>query len=52
MANVIAVRARDIAKVYIEQGAHKDKIQSTKLRGSAFCLIEVPLTKAPGKGKE
>lgn len=52
MANIIAVRARDIAKVYVEQGSHKDKIQSTRLRGSAFCVIEVPLKKAPGKGKE
>jgi hypothetical protein len=52
MANVIAVRAREISKVYIEQGSHKDKIQSTKLKGSAFCVIEAPLTKAPARNKD
>jgi hypothetical protein len=42
-AERIAVQARDIDKVYIEQGSSSHRIQSTKLRGSAYCVIELPL---------
>jgi hypothetical protein len=39
----IAVQARDIDKVRYGKGTHDHKIQSTTLRGSAFCIIEAPL---------
>lgn len=39
----IAVEARDIDDPIIRKGSHSHKIQSTKLRGSAFCVIEQPL---------
>ena len=42
-AERIAVQARDIDKVRYGKGTHAHKIQSTTLRGSAFCVIEVPL---------
>ncbi len=42
-AERIAVQARDIDEVRYGKGTHAHKIQSTKLRGSAFCVIEVPL---------
>jgi len=42
-ADRIAVEARDIDKVVIKEGSHRHKIQSTTLRGSAFCVIELPL---------
>jgi len=42
-AERIAVQARDIDKVRVGKGTHDHKIQSTTLRDSAFCVIEVPL---------
>ncbi len=42
-AERIAVQARDIDKVRYGEGTHAHKIQSTTLRGSAFCVMEVPL---------
>jgi len=42
-AKRIAVKARDIETPYIVRGSGKHRIQSTKLRGSAFCVIELPL---------
>jgi hypothetical protein len=43
LAERIAVQARDIAPIMVRKGSHPHKIQSTKLRGSAFCVIELPL---------
>lgn len=43
LAERIAVQARDIDRPSVKQGSHSHKIQNTKLRGSAFCVIEVPL---------
>ena len=42
-ADIIAVRARDIDGVRYGEGSHRHRIQFTTLRGSAFCVIEVPL---------
>jgi hypothetical protein len=42
-AERIAVQARDIDKVRYGEGTHAHKIQFTKLKGSAYCVIEVPL---------
>ncbi|MBM4462627.1 MAG: hypothetical protein FJ012_04700 [Chloroflexi bacterium] len=40
----IAVEARDIDKIrYKEGGSGKHGIQFTKLRDSAYCVIEIPL---------
>jgi hypothetical protein len=43
LAERIAVQARDIAPIRVRKGSHSHKIQDTKLRGSAFCVIEQPL---------
>jgi hypothetical protein len=43
MADRIAVRARDIDKIRYGEGSHLHEIQFTKLRGSAYCVIELPL---------
>lgn len=43
LAERIAVQARDIDQPFVKKGSHSHKIQSTKLRGSAFCVIELPL---------
>jgi hypothetical protein len=43
LAERIAVQAREIDKVIVKQGSGSHKIQSTKLRGSAYCVIELPL---------
>lgn len=43
MADRIAVRARDIDRPRYGQGSHRHKILSTTLRGSAYCVIELPL---------
>jgi len=48
-ADRIAVRARDIDNPRVGEGSHRHKIQSTTLRGSAFCVIEVPLRSVGGK---
>ena len=42
-ADRIAVQARDIDKVRLVEGSHRHRITSTTLRGSAFCVIELPL---------
>ena len=42
-ADRIAVQARDIDKIRYGVGSHRDRIQFTKLKGSAFCVIELPL---------
>jgi len=42
-AERIAVEARDIDPARVTKGSHSHKIQSTKLRGSAYCVIELPL---------
>ena len=42
-ADRIAVEARDIDKVVIKEGSRSHRIQFTKLRDSAFCVIELPL---------
>jgi len=42
-ADRIAVQARDIDKPHYGRGTHSHKIQFTKLRGSAYCVIELPL---------
>jgi hypothetical protein len=39
----IAVEARSIAPVMFRKGSHPHKIQSTTLRRSAYCVIELPL---------
>lgn len=49
-ADRIAVQARDIADIrYVEGGSHRHGIQFTKLRGSAYCVIELPLKAILGK---
>ena len=42
-AERIAVQAREIDKVIIKKGSSSHRIQSTKLRGSAYSVIELPL---------
>jgi len=42
-AERIAVQARDIDRMRLIEGSSKHRIESTKLRNSAFCVIEVPL---------
>ena len=42
-AERIAVQGRDIDRIRIVAGSSKHRIQSTTLRGSAFCVIELPL---------
>jgi len=42
-ADRIAVQARDIDNPRVGEGSHRHRIQSTTLRGSAFCVIELPL---------
>ena len=42
-ADRIAVQARDIDKARYGTGSSSHKIQFTKLRGSAYCVIEMPL---------
>lgn len=48
-AERIAVEARDIAPAMVKKGSHSHKIQSTKLRGSAYCVIELPLVSVQKK---
>ena len=48
-AERIAVEARDIAPIMVKRGSHPHKIQSTKLRGSAYCVIEQPLRAVQNK---
>jgi hypothetical protein len=43
VADRIAVQARDIEKICYGEGTHPHRIQFTKLRGSAYCVIELPL---------
>lgn len=42
-AERVAVQARDIDKTRYGEGTHLHRIQFTTLRGSAYCVIEVPL---------
>jgi hypothetical protein len=48
----IAVQARAIAPVRVRKGSHSHKIQDTTLRGSAFCVIELPLIGIQKKSKQ
>ena len=43
LADRIAVQAHDIDNVRYGKGSHRDKIQFTTLRHSAYCVIETPL---------
>jgi len=52
LADRIAVQARDIGPLTVTKGSHSHKIQSTKLRGSAFCVIEQPLRVVQVKSKK
>ena len=45
-ADRIAVQARDIDRIRVVEGSGKHRIQFTRLRNSAFCVIEVPLKSA------
>jgi hypothetical protein len=49
-ADRIFVSARDIGEVRYGEGSHRDRIQFTKLRGSAFCVIELPLKSVRERG--
>ena len=42
-AERIAVEARDIDRIRLIEGSGKHRVQSTRLRNSVFCVIEVPL---------
>jgi len=42
-AERISVQARDIDKRRIVKGSGRDKIQKTTLRGSAYCVIDMPM---------
>lgn len=43
-ADRIAVQARDIdRRIRVVEGSGRHRIQSTILRDSAFCIIELPL---------
>ncbi len=42
-ANRIAVEARDIDRPRYGEGSGRHRIQFTKLRNSAYCVIEMPL---------
>lgn len=42
-ADRIAVQARDIDRIRVVEGSGRHRIQSTILRDSAFCIIELPL---------
>ena len=42
-AEKIAVQARTIDRPRVVEGSSRDKIQKTTLRGSAYCVIEIPL---------
>jgi len=48
-ADRIAIEALDIDKVLIKEGSHRHRLQSTTLRRSAFCVIELPLRAVRGK---
>ncbi len=39
----IIAQARDIDRPRIVKGSGRDKIQKTALRGSAYCVIDMPL---------
>ncbi len=39
----ISVKARTIDKPRIIEGSGRDKIQTTTLRGSAYCVIDIPV---------
>lgn len=43
LADRVAVQAREIDKVRYREGSGSHRIQFTKLRGSAYCVIELPL---------
>ena len=42
-AERIAVEARDIDRIRVVEGSGRHRVQSTTLRDSAFCVIELPL---------
>lgn len=43
LAERVAVQARRIDKGPVTQASGRHKIQTAKLRGSAYCVIEKPL---------
>jgi len=49
-AERIAVEARDIGRIRIVRGSARHRIQSAKLKGSAFCVIELPLKAVRERG--
>jgi hypothetical protein len=49
LAERIAVQARNIDQPFVKKGSHSHKIQSTKLRGSAYCVIGFPLRAVQNK---
>ena len=42
-AEKIAVQARKIDRPRVVEGSGRDKIQKTTLKGSAYCVVEIPL---------
>jgi hypothetical protein len=50
-ADRIAIQARDIDKVVVKRGSSSHRIQSTTLRGSAYCVIELPLISVQKKSQ-
>jgi len=41
--NVISAQARDVDPIRYGQGSGSHRIQFTKLRNSAFCVIDMPM---------
>jgi len=39
----ISVKARTIDKPRVTEGSGRDKIQKTTLRGSAYCVVDLPV---------
>ena len=39
----ISVKARTIDKPRVIEGSGRDKIQKTTLRGSAYCVVDLPV---------
>ena len=42
-AERISAQARDIDRTRVVQSSGRDKIQKTTLRGSAYCVIDIPM---------
>jgi len=50
-AERIVVQAREIGKIVVKEGSSRHRIQGTTLRGSAYCLIELPLISVQKRSK-